>query len=163
MASVGLTFSHRRAGGSRAGSRSRSSAQATLSALLLAKAVIALQSGNARAACDILEKAVELAPTDFYFGYLLGIAYLRSDRLGESTEQFGRILKRYDSHRAVAPMESVMARFYLGEAYEKSEQHKKAADQYEEFLETWKNADPGIKEVEDAKRRLTALTGKTEM
>jgi serine/threonine protein kinase/Flp pilus assembly protein TadD len=126
--------------------------------LFLAKAVIALESGNATAACDYLEKAAEMRP-NFHVGYHLGIAYLRSNRLPESIEQFGKILKRYDSTRAGAPMENVMARFYLGEAYEKSEQHKKAADQYKEFLDLWKDADRGIEEVEDAKRRLAALRG----
>jgi hypothetical protein len=45
----------------------------------------------------------------------------------------------------------------LGLAYEKSGWNKKAIEKYEEFLDIWKNADPGIKEVQDAKERLKKL------
>jgi hypothetical protein len=45
----------------------------------------------------------------------------------------------------------------LGLAYEKSGWKAKAIEQYEEFLDIWKNADPGIPEVEDAKERLAKL------
>ena len=49
------------------------------------------------------------------------------------------------------------AHYLLGVAYEKSGWNKKAIEQYEEFLEIWKDADPGIPEVEDAKERLANL------
>jgi hypothetical protein len=43
------------------------------------------------------------------------------------------------------------------QAYEKSGWNNKAVEQYEGFLEIWKDADPGISEVEDARDRLTRL------
>jgi hypothetical protein len=35
----------------------------------------------------------------------------------------------------------------------------KAIEHYEKFLNLWKNADPGIPEVEDVKKRLAGLKG----
>jgi hypothetical protein len=52
---------------------------------------------------------------------------------------------------------AVKAHYLLGLAYEKSGWNKKAIEQYEEFLEIWKDADPGIPEVEDTKQRLKRL------
>ena len=45
----------------------------------------------------------------------------------------------------------------LGKIYEQKGWNGKAIEQYEKFLGLWKNADPGIEEVEDAKKRLNAL------
>ncbi|GAJ22358.1 unnamed protein product, partial [marine sediment metagenome] len=38
-------------------------------------------------------------------------------------------------------------------------QKLKAREYYNRFLQLWKDADPGITEVEDAKKRLAAIKG----
>jgi len=48
----------------------------------------------------------------------------------------------------------------LGKIYEQRGQKEKAIENYEKFLEFWKDADPGITEVEDAKKRLAGLMSK---
>ncbi len=53
----------------------------------------------------------------------------------------------------------VRAFYNLGKIFEEQGDKKKAAAHYEKFLELWKNADPGISEVEDARKRLARLEG----
>ena len=45
----------------------------------------------------------------------------------------------------------------LGKIYEQKSWKGKAIEHYEKFLDLWKDADPGIPEVTDAKKRLEAL------
>ncbi len=45
----------------------------------------------------------------------------------------------------------------LGKIYEEKGWKGKAIEHYEKFLDLWRNADPGITEVEDAKKRLAGL------
>jgi cytochrome c-type biogenesis protein CcmH/NrfG len=47
----------------------------------------------------------------------------------------------------------------VGKIYEQQGNKAKAIEQYEKFLSLWKDADPGITEVEDAKKRLAGLKG----
>jgi tetratricopeptide (TPR) repeat protein/tRNA A-37 threonylcarbamoyl transferase component Bud32 len=112
--------------------------------------------GNTQEALAQFEKLAQTA-TDFFAHFTLAEAYLESDRLGEAVAEFEEVLSRYDSNRAICAYRAVKAHYLLGLAYEKSGWNKKAIEQYEEFLEIWKDADPGIPEVGDAKQRLKAL------
>jgi DNA-binding SARP family transcriptional activator len=47
--------------------------------------------------------------------------------------------------------------YRLAGLYEEKGWKGKAIDQYEKFLDLLKNADPGIAEVEEAKKRLAVL------
>jgi predicted hydrocarbon binding protein len=49
--------------------------------------------------------------------------------------------------------------YILGKIFEQKGWKGKAIEHYEKFLELWKNADSGIVEVEDAKKRLAGLKG----
>jgi len=47
----------------------------------------------------------------------------------------------------------------LAKLYEEKGWKGKAIEHYEKFLSLWKDADPGLPEVEDAKTRLAGLRG----
>jgi len=112
--------------------------------------------GDTTAALDEFERLAEATP-DFWAHFTLAEAYLESGRLGEAVNECEKVLSRYDENRALCAIRAVKAHYLLGLAYEKSGWNKKAIDKYEEFLEIWKDADPGIPEVEDAKSRLANL------
>jgi tetratricopeptide (TPR) repeat protein len=87
----------------------------------------------------------------------LAQAYLELGRLGEAVLLLEQALSRYDVSRALHPIFAMKAYYVLGLAYEKSGWKAKAIEKYEEFLDIWKDADPGIPEVQDAKERLQKL------
>jgi len=116
--------------------------------------------GDKESAVAYFAKAAEELPLSFSTRFLLAKAYLESGKLGEAVLEFEKALSRYDDERADFTISAVKAYYLLGLAYEKSGWNKKAIEKYEEFLDIWKDADPGIPEVEDAKERLAKLKGK---
>jgi tetratricopeptide (TPR) repeat protein len=119
---------------------------------------VELFSGNADAAVTHLEKAVnEALQTPFLGQVFLAKAYLEVGRHGEAVSLLESVLSRYDEARAIRPIWSVRCHYYLGLAYERSGWNRKAVEQYEEFLEIWKEADSALVEVGDARKRLEKL------
>jgi tetratricopeptide (TPR) repeat protein len=119
--------------------------------------VIELVKGDTNTALSYLERVYKDSPIpSFELRFSLAEIYLKTGRLDEAVAQLEKALSRYDNDR-VWRTEAVKAYYLLGLAYEKSGWNKKAIEKYEEFLDIWKNADPGIKEVEDAKEKLKKL------
>jgi tetratricopeptide (TPR) repeat protein len=117
---------------------------------------VELAKNDKAAALSNFEKATA-AERDFSRYCALGKMYLDMGQLAEAVAALERAISRYDGDRAGYPFEAVKIHYWLGLAYEKSGWNKKAIEKYEEFLEIWKDADPGIPEVEDAHQCLTRI------
>ena len=96
-------------------------------------------------------------------GYLrdLGLYYLKAGRLSDAVSTLEECLGRYDRINLGNPEWYVITHYWLGQAYEQSGWTDKAIEQYETFLDIWKNADTGLESVEDAKARLARLKGES--
>jgi eukaryotic-like serine/threonine-protein kinase len=146
--------------------------QAARYAYWLALSAVEQAKGNKKTAISYLEEATSnppyltLSPSystgnwslpPFQAHFLLARACLESNRLDKAVSELEKALSSYDEGRAIVSISAVKAYYLLGLAYEKSGWNNKAIEKYEEFLDIWKDADPGIKEVQDAKERLNRL------
>ena len=127
-------------------------------------AAIEMARGDPERAITYIEKAAAAnrnITTYYSYNSALAMAYLDAGKLGEAVATLEKILSRYDDLRLWYSAGCVEDHYLLAMAYEKSGWTSKAVEQYREFLEIWKDADPGIPSVEDARARLTVLTGRT--
>jgi tetratricopeptide (TPR) repeat protein len=127
--------------------------------------VISFHQRNFDRARDYFQKALPLMGIDMAFNNrpeildYLAETYQQAGRWAEAARAYEDIL----SHKSLfyyGPAEHlIFARsiYKLGKVLEHMGDKAGAAARYREFLDLWKNADPGLPEVEDAKKRLSAL------
>lgn len=86
----------------------------------------------------------------------LALAYYKMGDLDKAQEEYGKITSL---SRGRLYYGDIFAKsfFMLGKICEEKEWKGKAIEHYEKFLDLWKNADPGLSEVDDAKQRLAGL------
>jgi tetratricopeptide (TPR) repeat protein len=125
--------------------------------------MIELEGGNFSEAIDYFKKAISLLPFQneyfdehAFFIESLASAYIQLGNLENALAEYERITALTTGR---LPFGDVYAKsFYmLGKIYEEKGWKGKAIEHYEKFLSLWKDADPGIAEVEDAKKRLAGL------
>ena len=86
----------------------------------------------------------------------LASTYYRTGDLNKAREQYERILSLTQSR--IPDGDTYAKAFYmLGKIYEQQGNTAKALEHYEKFLDLWKDADPGLPEIEDARKRLAGL------
>jgi hypothetical protein len=125
----------------------------------------ALERGKASDSVERLQDALryELAANGLNFGqlYLGGLhsAYVRGEALlatrqyADTAAEFQKIL----NHRGLAGPIGALAHLQLGRAYHSSGEDAKAKSAYQDFLALWKDADPGIPILGQAKAEYAKL------
>ena len=131
--------------------------------LPMARSALAVHSGNAQAALDALSAAApyELGHTneDFtcalYPIYFRGQAYLAAKNAAAAAGEFQKIL----DHAGVVGNEPIGALAHLGiaRAYSLSGNSAKAKGAYDDFLALWKNADPDVPILREARMEYAKL------
>jgi tetratricopeptide (TPR) repeat protein len=130
-------------------------------ALLIWMGDLEFERGNAAQAAEYFEQAKGLSPRPL-FGSIsptvdaLARAYYVLGNLEKAAEEFELITTLTWGRLSYG---DIYARsFYrLGKIYEELGKKRAARKNYERFLDLWKNADPGLPEVDDARARLAAL------
>jgi serine/threonine protein kinase/tetratricopeptide (TPR) repeat protein len=87
---------------------------------------------------------------------LLAMAYRRAGDLGKAREVFEKITALTSGRQRYGDIYA-KSFFMLGEIAEQQGDKAGAAARYREFLDLWKNADLGLPEVEEARKKLAGL------
>jgi tetratricopeptide (TPR) repeat protein len=125
---------------------------------------IELEKKNYTGAIERLKKTVESLPygpleTDASYLDSLALAYFRAGEPAKAQTEYERITSLTTGRLDYG--DSYAKAFYmLGQLAEKTGDRVKAREHYRKFLDLWKDADPGLPEVADAKKRLAGLTGR---
>ena len=130
------------------------------------RALVALEKGDPRKAIDLLEAnrpyefgIPPLAFNHFYGNmypiYVRGLAYLAMRSPKEAAVEFGRLL----AHPGLAAGDPVdaAARRQLARALELAGDNTKAKSAYQDFLSSWKDSDPDIPILKQAKTEYANL------
>jgi serine/threonine protein kinase/tetratricopeptide (TPR) repeat protein len=131
--------------------------------LPMIRAATALRSGDAGGAVETLAAAepYELGYTNTTFTfalypvYLRGTAYLAEKQSAPAAREFQKIL----DHAGVVGNQPIgaLARLGLGRAYAQSGDTAKSKTAYQDFFALWKNADPDIPILKEAKAEYAKL------
>jgi tetratricopeptide (TPR) repeat protein len=124
---------------------------------------IELKRENYSGAIELFKKAMSLLSFQSYpsqgqalFIDSLALAYYKSGDLERAREEYERITKLTTGRLFYGDIYA-KSFYMLGKIYEQKGDKGKAIEHYEKFLDLWKDADHGIPEVEDAKKRLAGL------
>jgi len=130
----------------------------------LLRGSIELQKGNKTGAADDLKRACGRLFHECAWTSDMHALYL--DRLAEAYDRSGNLDEARNEYQKIAALTSGRFRFgdiyarsfyRLGRICEQQGDKAKAIANYKKFLELWKEADAGLPEVPDAKKRLAAL------
>ncbi len=126
--------------------------------------MIELAKGNFSRSIPFLSSAEQslYAPEDNfpriqpYFTYTLAQGYYKTNNLEKAQEKYEKILSLHLGRIEDGDFYA-KSLYWLGKIFDQRAQKERAVEYYEKFLLLWRNADPGISEVKEAKIRLAEL------
>jgi serine/threonine protein kinase/tetratricopeptide (TPR) repeat protein len=126
------------------------------------KASAALNTGSASRAIEVLAPTVSYEMGEnrltLYSTYLRGLAYLTAHQGSAAAAEFQRILDHPGAaHWHMINMIGVLAHLQIGRAFAMQGDTAKAKTAYQEFLMLWKDADPDIPILNQAKAEYAKL------
>jgi len=113
--------------------------------------------GNLDTAAVLMQKGAYLRGKGFMDAFALSQIYLENGDIANGTIKLQEAMRTKDLSRGYMMTWAVWGHFCLGRAYEQTGWTDKAIEEYRAFLDIWKDADPDIKSVIDAKKRLEKL------
>ena len=123
--------------------------------------MIEIERKDYHKAIEYFEKGERLLPAvhswQIVFADSLGRAYHESGDLDKAREEYGRIQNINVVVKLIFGDVYVKSFYMLGKINEELGDTAQAIENYEKFLDLWKDADPGIAEVDDARQRLAKL------
>jgi len=92
----------------------------------------------------------------FLFADAMGTAFYQLDDLNSARREYEKIISLGTGRLGYGDLYA-KAYYRLGKISEQQGKKAEASEHYRKFLDLMKNADPGIKEIDDAKKRLAAI------
>jgi tetratricopeptide (TPR) repeat protein len=130
------------------------------------KGVMELKKRNLSNAIDYFHKALSLLPSQHsaapfvdnhaLFIYSLATAYNLAGDIERAREEYQKITSLTTGRLYYGDL-FAKSFYMLGKIYQEKGLTAKAIEQYREFLAIWKDADPGLPESIDAKKRFAEL------
>ncbi len=126
--------------------------------------IIQLKRKDYSEAIKSLQDSVSLFPhpnmweaENALYMYYLARAYYESGDMRKAGDEFERIVEFLPGRILYGDLYA-QSYYRLGTIYQGQGNKAKAAENYRKFLDLWKDADPGLPEVEDAQKRLGAIS-----
>jgi tetratricopeptide (TPR) repeat protein len=123
--------------------------------------MIELEKKNYSKAVELFNLGLPLLNADsgthFLFADAMGTAFNRLGDLDSARREYEKIVSLGVSRLSYGDIYA-KAYYQLGKISEQQGKTAEAAERYRKFLDLWKDADPGLPEVEDARKRLAAIS-----